>query len=48
MAVAKASVAQEQELITSLSRLYQEIPRAQSLEKKQALEAQGYGEAGER
>jgi LemA protein len=40
MAIAKASAAQEQDLIASLGTLYQEIPRAQSLEQKQALEAQ--------
>jgi len=40
MAVAKASAAQEKELIASLGTLYQEIPRAHSLEQKQALEAQ--------
>jgi LemA protein len=40
MAVAKASAAQEKDLIASLGALYQEIPRAQSLEQKQVLEAQ--------
>lgn len=40
IAVAKASAAQEKELIASLGTLYQEIPRAHSLEQKQALEAQ--------
>jgi LemA protein len=38
--VAKASAAQARELIASLGTLYQEIPRAQSLGQKQALEAQ--------
>ena len=40
MAVAKASAAQEKDLIASLGTLYQEIPRAHSLEQKQAPEAQ--------
>jgi LemA protein len=40
MAVAKASAAQEKDLIDSLGTLYQELPRAHSLEQKQALEAQ--------
>jgi LemA protein len=40
IAVAKASAAQEKDLIASLGMLYQEIPRAHSLEQKQALEAQ--------
>jgi LemA protein len=40
MAVAKASAAQEKELIASLATLYQEIPQAHSLEQKQVLEAQ--------
>jgi LemA protein len=40
IAVAKASAAQEKELSASLGTLYQEIPRAHSLEQKQALEAQ--------
>lgn len=40
MSIAKVSAAQEQDLIASLGTLYQEIPRAQSLEQKQALEAQ--------
>ncbi len=40
IAVAKASAAQEKDLIASLSTLYQGIPRAQSLDQKQALEAQ--------
>jgi LemA protein len=40
IAVAKASAAQEQELIASLGRLYQEIPRAPSPQQRQALEAQ--------
>jgi LemA protein len=40
IAVAKASAAQEQELIAALGTLYQELPRAHALEQKQALEAQ--------
>jgi LemA protein len=40
MAVAKASAAQEQDLIASLGTLYREIPAAHSLEQKQVLEAQ--------
>ena len=35
MAVAKASAAQEKDLIAALGTLYQEIPRAHSLEQKQ-------------
>jgi LemA protein len=40
MAVAKASAAQEKDLIASLGTLYQEIPQAHSLDQKQVLEAQ--------
>ena len=40
MAVAKASTAQEKDLIAALATLYQENPRAHSLEQKQVLEAQ--------
>jgi LemA protein len=40
IAVAKASVAHEQDLIASLSTLYQEILRAHSFEQKQVLDAQ--------
>jgi LemA protein len=40
MAVAKASAAQEKDLIAALGTLYQEISRAHSLEQKQVLEAQ--------
>jgi LemA protein len=40
MAVAKAAAAQEKDLIALLGTLYQEIPRAHSLEQKQVLEAQ--------
>jgi LemA protein len=40
MAVAKASAAQENDLIAALGTLYQEIPRVYSLEQKQVLEAQ--------
>jgi LemA protein len=40
MAVAKASAAQEQDLIAALGALYQEIPRAHALAQKQALEVQ--------
>jgi LemA protein len=40
IAVAKASAAQEKELIASVGRLYQDIRRTPSLEQKQALEAQ--------
>jgi LemA protein len=40
MAVAKASAAQEKDLIATLGTLYQEIPRAHSLEQRQILEAQ--------
>jgi LemA protein len=39
MVVAKASAAQEKDLITSLGELYQEIPRAYSFEQKHVLEA---------
>ena len=40
MAVTKASAAQEKDLIAALGTLYQELPRAHSLEQKQVLEAQ--------
>src|SRR5919108_5040706 len=40
MAVAKASAAQEKDLIAALGTLYQELSRAHSLEQKQVLEAQ--------
>jgi LemA protein len=40
MAVAKASTAQERDLIAALGTLYQENPRAHSLEQRQILEAQ--------
>jgi LemA protein len=40
MAVAKASTAQEQDLIVSRGTLYREIPGDRSLEQKQLLEAQ--------
>jgi LemA protein len=40
MAVGNASAAQVEHLIASLGTLYQELPRAHSLEQKQVLEAQ--------
>jgi LemA protein len=40
IAVAKASTAQEQDLIAALGTLYQALPRAHSLAQKQVLEAQ--------
>jgi LemA protein len=40
MAVAKASAAQEQDLIAALGTLYQALPRAHSFAQKQVLEAQ--------
>jgi LemA protein len=40
MPVVKASAAQEKDLIAVLGMLYQELPRAYSIEQKQALEAQ--------
>jgi LemA protein len=40
MAVAKASAAQEKELIASLGTLYHEIPRVHALERRQILEEQ--------
>jgi LemA protein len=40
IAVAKASAAHEKGLIATLGTLYQELPRAYSLEQKQVLEAQ--------
>jgi LemA protein len=40
MAVAKASAAQEKDLIASLGTLYQEIPRVRALEQRQILEGQ--------
>jgi LemA protein len=40
MAVAKASAAQEKELIASLGTLYQEIPRVHALKRRHILEAQ--------